>query len=91
MTIGLGNEETACSGTWDIRGLESATGTINGARYESAALGIRSRVAMGTAIYRSLHTPEPRTPQKVSKRSPWASLFDSFSGPMGLGVPQMGV
>ena len=33
----------------------------------------RSRFAMGTAIYRSLHTPEPRDFQKVSKRSSWAS------------------
>ena len=31
------------------------------------------RVTMGTNIYRSLHTPEPRNPQKVSKRSSPAS------------------
>ena len=30
-------------------------------------------LTMGTAIYRSLHTPEPRNPKKVSKRSSRAS------------------
>ena len=52
-----------------------------------------SRVAMETAIYRSLHTPEPPNPPKVSKRSSRASppvpehwfwhVFGSFSGPLG--------
>ena len=32
-----------------------------------------ARITIALPIYRSLHTPEPRNPQKVSKSSSWAS------------------
>ena len=33
----------------------------------------QKRLTMGTAVYRSVHTPEPRNPKRVPKRSSWAS------------------
>ena len=41
------------------------------------------RIAMGTAIYRSLHTPEPQKSQKVSKSSsgPPARSVKNLEGP----------